>query len=372
MNFNLSESQQLVRDSVYDYLNDNYDFNTHLKQLDGEGTAKSNQWQAMAELGWLSIGLTEDQGGLGGGALDSWALLESYGTSLCPEPVLSSAIICAPMLAESSATSASSVLEQLTSGQARVALAHTESTQYHVNDRIQTIAKKVGDNYQLTGKKIVVPDGGSAEFVIIPALLSEQNNELGLFLVSTSSTGLNKTVLPMADGSSAADFVLNELSLTADDVLFSGAEATQQLELALARAMAGQAAAAVGAMRAVLDITRQYLHDRAQFGRPLSSFQALQHRYADMVIAYERAYSMSILAANCVDSYASEASAQSDLHRAKVVIGQSAHFIGGQGIQLHGGMGMTQEYPVGHYYRKLLLTDTFYGSHQAHLRALSR
>lgn len=373
MNLNLSESQEIVRESVLNYLTDNYNFDTHLKHLNNKSNINDlSRWENIAELGWLSISLSEELGGLGGGALDTWALMKSYGTSLCTEPLLSSAVISAPLLASAKQSNlAKSTLEQMLSGQIRVALAHTEEIHYKPSSRIRSTAKTTENGYVLTGQKKVVPDAGIAAYVIVPCLLTDQNNDLGLFLLPVTQQGVEKNNLPMADGSVAADLSLHDVVLDKSHLLLSGASAKRELELAFARALAGQAAETVGAMQSVLELTRQYLHDRKQFGRPLAGFQALQHRYADMVIAYERAFSMSLLAANCLDEYEKEPkNSLEDLHRSKVVIGQSARLIGAEGIQLHGGMGMTQEYPVGHYYRKLLLNDTFYGSNQAHLNAL--
>lgn len=370
MQLTLSESQELVRESVHNYLADHYEFTQHLALLEKNKTpVLQEQWQSMAELGWLSIALTEEQGGLGGSALDAWALMNSMGSSLCPAPLLSNAIIVAPLLAASRSPLAQEVLQALTSGKVRIALAHTESAHYKAEEKINTTATLTAEGYLLSGHKTLVPDAGHADYLIVPARIDEAS--LGLFLIPKQQTGMKMVRLPMADATSAADIKLEQVHLPATHLLFSKEEAQQQLNLALARAIAGQTAQSVGAMQAVLDLTRQYMHDRSQFGRSLAAFQALQHRYADMVIAYERAYSMSILAANSVDHLNEDpATHWHALHQAKVVVGQSARFIGAEGIQLHGGMGMTQEYPVGHYYRKLLVNDSLYGSHQAHLSAL--
>ncbi|NYT61653.1 acyl-CoA dehydrogenase family protein [Alcaligenaceae bacterium] len=372
MNLVLTQEQQLIRDSVHDYLAGSYDFSAHFAQLDSKTALDAGRWNDMAQLGWLGINVSEGAGGIGGTAMDAWVVMEGLGASLCCEPVLSTAVLSAPLLetAAKNSAEAGKVLAQVLDGKTSVAFAHAESAWGTDFFDLDTVAEPLADGgYRISGKKTLVPGGAGAQWLIVPARIhGAANGDIGLFLVSGEASGLTRVGAPMLDGSWAADLVLDQVTVDVQAVLCLPEAGRGMLKQVMRRAISAQCAEAVGAMRAALAICKSYLLERRQFGKSLAEFQVLQHRYVDMCIAYERAYSMSLLAVDCVDAPTSESDL--DLSRAKVVVGQAARKIGGDAIQVHGGMGMTYEYPIGHYYRKLLLCDVQFGSADEHLQSL--
>lgn len=374
MNLALTQDQQLIRESVLDYLAGAYDFNVHLaRKVSGKGVDAA-RWKDVSELGWLGINVNEAEGGIGGQALEAWALMEGIGAHLFIEPVLASAILSAPILAQAAASSslAREVLTHLLEGKLSVALAYAE-TERGYDPQATACTASLGQNgqYQLQGRKVLVQDGADATWIIVPARLATSASpagELGLFLVRGDAPGVTRERTQMIDGSYAADVNLNAVSVDASALIL--ADAQPVLTAAMRRGIAAQCAEAVGAMRAAIALCRGYMHERRQFGRSLVDFQALQHRFVDMTIAYERALSMSLLAAALINEAADDALLEQELSRVKVVVGRAARKVGGDAIQIHGGMGMTMEYPVGHYYRKLLLCDFQFGTADEHLALL--
>lgn len=372
MNLVLTEEQQLIRDSVHDYLTGSYDFSAHSARLESKTGLDASRWNDIAQLGWLGVNVSEEAGGIGGKAMDAWVVMEGLGASLCFEPVLSTAVLSAPILehAAKSSDTAGKVLAQVLDGKSSVALAYSESARGLGTFDLATVAEPVADGgYRINGKKVLVPDGASVQWIIVPARIgSAADGDIGLFLVSGEAVGLTREGAPMLDGSWAADITLDNVMVDAQAVLGKPEAGRGMLKQALRRAVSAQCAEAVGAMRAALAICKSYLQERRQFGKSLAEFQVLQHRFVDMCMAYERAYSMSLLAVSCVDAPSPESDL--DLSRAKVIVGKAARKVGGDAIQVHGGMGMTYEYPIGHYYRKLLLCDVQFGSADEHLQHL--
>ncbi|WP_267132723.1 acyl-CoA dehydrogenase family protein, partial [Achromobacter denitrificans] len=220
---------------------------------------------------------------------------------------------------------------------------------------------------RVRGRKTLVDNGAQADWLVVTA---RGEAGLALLLVQGGADGLTRSGAPLADGTRSADLVFQDTPAAA--CLASGRQAEILLLRAVYRGLAASCAAALGAMERSLEICREYLHERSQFGKPLAALPVLQHRYVDMLIAAERARSMTLLAALRADEAAAgDAEARRDLSLAKLTVGRSARHVGGQAIQVHGGMGMAYEYPIGHYYRKLLCCDTAFGSQDDHLALLS-
>ncbi len=368
MNLNLSDEQEMIRASVFDYFSTAYGFDRHLERLANPGNAGRAAWQAMGELGWLGLTVPQDDGGLGLGPQETMLLMEGAGAALSTEPLLASAVLAAPLLAGAAAGSpAAQALEAAIAGQASLALAWTESDRGFAPLQADARAERDGQGWRITGRKTLVDNGADADWLVVSA---RGEAGLTLLLVQGNAAGLNRSGAPLADGSLCADLAFDNTPAAA--CLASGQEAEALLLRAVYRGLAASCAAALGAMERALEICRDYLHERSQFGKPLAALQVLQHRYVDMLIAAERARSMTLLAALRADEAAAgDAEARRDLSLAKLTVGRSARHVGGQAIQLHGGMGMAYEYPIGHYYRKLLCCDAAFGSQDEHLALLS-
>lgn len=368
MNLNLSEEQEMIRASVFDYFSTAYGFDRHLERLAQSEPADRAAWQAMGELGWLGLTVPHNGGGLGLGPQETMLLMEGAGAALCTEPLLASAVLAAPLLAGAAAGSpAALALEAAIAGQASLALAWTESDRGFAPLQIDTRAERDGQGWRVSGRKTLVDNGAQADWLVVTA---HGEAGLALLLVQAGADGLTRAGAPLADGTHSADLVFQNTPVAA--CLASGQDAETLLLRAVYRGLAASCAAALGAMERSLEICRDYLHERSQFGKPLAALQVLQHRYVDMLIAAERARSMTLLAALRADEAAAgDAEARRDLSLAKLTVGRSARHVGGQAIQLHGGMGMAYEYPIGHYYRKLLCCDAAFGSQDDHLALLS-
>lgn len=371
MNLSLSDEQRMIRESVFDYFNASYDFDKHLARL-GQGQAPdATRWRMMAELGWLGLSVSDDANGMGMGPQETMLLMEGVGASLNVEPLMATSVLAAPILAatQQSGDAARKALEAVLAGNASLALAWTESAEGFRPLDVQATAETADGGFALSGQKVLVENGADATWIIVPARSAQG---LALLLVDGNAAGLQRTAVSMADGTWCADLRFGRVHVPAGHCLAQGTHAEALLLRAIYRGLAASCAQALGAMDRALAICRSYLHERSQFGQPLARFQVLQHRYVDMLIATERARSMTLLAAIRADEAgAGDADAQRDLSLAKLTVGRSARFVGGQAIQVHGGMGMAYEYPIGHYYRKLLCCDASFGSQDDHLSLLS-
>lgn len=372
MNLQLSEDQILIQRSVQDYFARAHDFDGYLKALEGGQPSGTPAWHDMTEMGWLGMLVPEDAGGMGFGPQEAMLVMEGVGNALLLEPLLPTSVLCAPLLARSGATDlAATVLDSCLQGREVLTLAWEEtSTSWQDPWRIDARVSGDGPAVSLTGRKRLAAHGSLATWLLVSA--RDPQGSPSLWLVDRKNAGVAVTPVRMVDGSHAADIEFEQVRLAAGNLIATGHAAELALRSSLFRGLAATCAVALGAMEAVLRITRQYLHERRQFGRPLADFQALQHRFADMSIAAERARSMTCLAAIRADAAAAgDVSAQRDLSMAKFVVGESSRLVGGQGIQLHGGMGMAYEYPVGHYYRRMLALEPCFGSSNEHLVFLS-
>ncbi|HLR82554.1 MAG TPA: acyl-CoA dehydrogenase family protein [Paenalcaligenes sp.] len=369
MNLTYSDEQEMIRSSVFDYFAADYTFEFFLERIQRTDFPDPAIWQNMAELGWLGFMVSEDHGGLGLGPQEAFLLMEGAGAALNIEPLLSTAIVAAPLLAQGADDAqVNSILTEVIAGQQTVALAWAEKPRGFAPTECATTATRDGAQgvALINGKKILVDNGAGAQWLIVSAV---HEGELGLYLVAADSDGVSRTGTTLADGSHVADIVFTNAPASA--CLATGAQAKELLLQAVYRGLSATCGEALGAMDRILQICRQYLHERKQFGKPLAAQQVLQHRFVDMQIATERARSMAILTAIQADKAAAgDEQAQRDLSLAKYIIGQSARYVGGEGIQVHGGMGMAYEYPVGHYYRKLLCCDARFGSKDDHLSLL--
>ena len=369
MDFNLTDEQQMLRDSARRFVRERYGFEARraLEQSDAGWSAE--HWQTYAELGWLALGLPEHAGGLGFGLTDTCLLTEALGQGLVLEPFISTAVLCARILERAGdAALCTPLLGAVAGGELRLALAHEEPGVQHQRCAATTTARRNASGYVLSGSKTMVLDAPSAHRFIVSACVHDEPG-LALFLVDAQAPGLRLQPYTLIDGSRAGDLLLDGIELPPTALLVPQESGSEVLDEALDRATVARVAEALGAMDAVLRITSDYLKTRQQFGQPIGKFQALQHRMAEMFVEVEATQSILFQALACIDAAPVQRAAAVSV--AKVVAAQAGRFVGGQGIQLHGGMGMTAECAVGHYFKRLVVIDRSYGDAEWHLQRMA-
>jgi len=374
MDFQLSEEQTLLADSVESWLQDKYDFDRWRKLVKTDlGYAEEN-WKTMAELGWLAIPLPEDVGGLGGGAVDAMLLAERFGRHMVAEPYFSTVILGAGLIqAAGDDKQKNEWLPAIAEGKAKWAFAHAEHGSRFALNETRTKVTKAGDGWTLSGKKIVVWDAASADRLIVLARSAGGDTDakgLGLFVVDASGAGVARQDYRTVDNRRASDIEFKNTPVLA--VLGDPANALPAVEAVIDQAIAFMASEAVGAMAALHETTLAYAKTRKQFGRAIGEFQVIQHRLVDMMMQVESARSLALLSALKASAEPKERAKAAAA--AKVQLGRSGRFVGQQAVQIHGGMGMTDELNVGHYMKRLMMLDTAFGNadfHQRRFAALS-
>ncbi|HVV92422.1 MAG TPA: acyl-CoA dehydrogenase family protein [Hyphomicrobiales bacterium] len=374
MDFDLSDEQRLLKESVERLLADRYDMAKRKAYGAGEPGWSRDLWRQYAELGLLAVPFAEEHGGIGGGPVEIMVVMEAFGRSLVLEPYLATMVLGGGFLRHGgSAAQQGALIPKIAAGELTLAFGHVERrSRYDLND-VETRAREEGGGWVLDGAKSVVLHGDSADKIVVTARVSGERRDrdgIGLFLVDGDAKGLSRRGYATQDGLRAAELTLESVRAAGDAVLGEPGKGLAVAERVVDEAIAALCAEAVGAMAEAHRITVDYLKVRKQFGVPIGSFQALQHRAADMTVALEQARSMALFAT----MMASEDDAGAR-HRAvaaaKVQIGRSARFVGQQAIQLHGGIGMTMEYPVGHYFKRLTMIDTLFGDADHHLAQLA-
>ncbi|MBV8118434.1 MAG: acyl-CoA dehydrogenase family protein [Alphaproteobacteria bacterium] len=374
MDFDFSDEQRLLRESVDRLLADHYSFAQRRGYLaEPEGWSRS-LWRRYAELGLLGLPFAEEYGGFGGGAVDIMLVMEAFGRALVLEPYLATVVLGGTALRlVGNAAQKAAILPQIAEGNATLAFAHGErQARYDLSD-VLTTAKPKGEGWVLDGSKSVVIHGDIADRLIVSARSSGERDDpqgLSLFLVDADANGVARRAYPMRDGTRAAEISLSGVEVGADDVLGEPGQAFPAIERIVEAGIAAVAAEAVGAMEAMQAMTLEYLKTRQQFGRPIGQNQALQHRSAEMLIALEQGRSMAMLTAMMVDEPDALERAH-NISMAKVGVGQSARFVSQNAIQLHGGIGMTEEYAVGHYFRRVMVIDHLFGDTAHHLSRIA-
>lgn len=370
MDFKLSEEQILLQDSVSRLFSKVYDFEQRRQYADlPEGWSRAI-WAQLAELGLLALPFEEESGGLGYGPVEMMLVMEAMGRSLVLEPYLSTVVLAGGAIQLAGSTAQKEYwLTRIASGDAVIGFAQAERHSRHSLHDVSTTARRDGDDYLLSGEKILVSHCDSADAFLVVARISGTRHDregLGLFLVDSKAAGLSLKTYRTHDGLHAGDLLMKEVRIGKDAVLGDTDNVVQTLERVRESAIAATAAEAVGAMQASLDMTVEYLQTRKQFGVAIGTFQALQHRAAEMLIQLEQARSMALYAALMVDEKDPVERAKA-LSAVKVQINSSGRFVTQQAIQLHGGIGVTEEYAVGHYFRRLSILDSQFGDTDFHL-----
>lgn len=368
MNFTLSGELVMLQDAVTRFLREKYSFEQR-RTLIGQRASASSIWNGLAELGLFGASLPEELGGLGGGPVDTMVIMEALGHALCVEPYLESAVIGGGLLRRAGGATAGDLLAALMAGRARFALASGEPTSRYGLQNVATSASRTDDGWKLSGTKAVVDAAPDATHILVTARTSGRQRDAGgisLFVVDRErSSDFRMHEYRLIDGRSAADLIFDDLALPADSLLGVQGEALSVLEQVRDEAIAALCAEAVGGMRRMLQDTIDYTKQRRQFGQALASFQVLQHRMVDMYMALEKAVSATYLVTlKLGDDPVSRATAAS---AAKVTIAESCRYIGQNAVQLHGGMGMTDELAVGHYFKRATVIESQFGSRDYHL-----
>jgi alkylation response protein AidB-like acyl-CoA dehydrogenase len=371
LDFEFSDEQRQLHDTVERYLGDRYGFDRYTAVKASAAGWDPEIWRGLADLGVLAITVPTEQGGLGFGPLETLAMMGDCGRSLLLEPLLSSAVIATAALRPfAGEAAAAEMLAGMGAGAKIAVLAHFESGARFESRWVSTRARRSAENYRLDGHKAVVMHAGAADTLLVSARTSGEEGDaqgVSLFLVPRTAPGLVLDAYPTIDGQRAADVYLQGVEVPVAGRLGPEGAALAPIEAALDIGLAALCADAVGVMQALLDATIEYVRTRQQFGQPIGRFQALQHRIADMLIHLEQARSMSYLAAlRCTDEDIGER--RRALSAAKAVIGQAGRFVGQQAVQLHGGMGMTDELKVSHWFKRLTAAQLMFGDSDAHLQ----
>ncbi len=372
MDFDLTDEQRLLRDSVDRLIQNRYGFEARRGfRAEPPGWSRAI-WGQFAELGLLGLPFSEADGGFGGGPVETSLVMEAFGRGLVIEPYLATVIVCGALLRHlATPAQRAQLVPAIAAGERVLAYAQAErQSRYSLND-VTTRAERDGSSWRLHGAKSLVLHGDAADLLLVTARIGGHERErhgIGLFLVDAQGPGVTRRAYPTQDGMRAAEIELNG---AAAEPLGDPGEALPGLERAQDDVLAALAAEAVGVMQAMHDLTVDYLKTRKQFGRPIGDNQSLQHRSVDMYVFLEQARSMSFFA-TMMALHDDADERRRAMHAAKVQIGRSGRHIGEEAVQLHGGIGVTMEYAVGHYFKRMTMIERGFGDTETHLAALAR
>ena len=377
MDFNFTEEQDMVRDGLSRLVRESYDIETRRGVVESESGWRPEIWAQLAELGLLGMAFPEADGGFGGGAIDSMIIMEEFGKGLVVEPYVPT-VVCAGGMFKHAGTDAQKEehIGGIVSGERTYAFAYAEPQgRYDLAD-LQTTAKKDGDGYVLNGHKAVVIGAPWATHIVVTARTGGDRRDkqgISVFVVEKGANGVVTRDYPTVDGRRASEVYFENASVPADALIGEEGNALPLIERVTDEAITAQCAEACGAMKVANEMTVEYSRQRKQFGVPIGKFQVLQHRMVDMFTEYEQSVSMTYLATLKLDE--DERERKLAVSSAKVRVGQAAHHIGQEAIQIHGGMGMTDELAIGHYFKRLTIFDSEFGNVDHHMKrhvALSR
>ena len=366
-----SEERQLLNDSLVDFGSTEYSFE-HWRKLnrvpDGEGFRR-DEGSKYAELGWLGVALPESAGGAGGGMTELGIVMAGAGRFLLLEPFLATLVLGASAIELAGTPAQQSVLEEVGAGKRLLAFCHTEPDSGYSRTHVKAVARRSGSGFVLDGAKGFALHAHVADTLIVSARLGADTGPVALFLVPRTAEGVRLNIAPALDGRLGATMTLSGVTLDATAKLGDGdRDASAIIDQVIDRGVIAVCAEAAGAMAAATQRTVDYLKTRQQFGQPLAKFQVLQHRLVDMSVAGEEARALVHAALQALDDGAPDA--QRAVWFAKVQTAKSARFVGGQAIQLHGGMGMTDELDIGHYYKRLCMCETQFGDGEWYLKQI--
>ena len=373
MDFNFNEEQTLIQNQVSQFIQRDYEWEKRQALVNSDLGFGQDNWKTFAELGWLGISLSEESGGFGGSALESMIIMEEFGKGLVVEPFLETVVLCGGLLdASANNEQKKEILEKVISGDVHLALAFTEpQSRFNLHD-VTTEAKKDGDNYKINGFKSVVMNGPNANSLLVVARTSGNQLDkegISLFLVDPETPGISLRNYPTVDGRRASEITFENVSVSSHNLIGEEGSSLGQLEKSIDEATLAICAEAVGAMEVLYKTTVEYSKTREQFGQAIGKFQVLQHRMVDMFMEYEQCKSLLYMAT--IKNVENAEDAKKSISGLKYQVGKAARFIGQQAVQLHGGMGVTEELNVGHFFKRLTTITTIFGNTHYHLKKYS-
>jgi alkylation response protein AidB-like acyl-CoA dehydrogenase len=374
MDFDLTDDQRLLTDSVTRLLGNEYGFEQRKALLKTETGWSDKLWGQYAELGLLGLPIAEDFGGFGGGPVDIMLLMQAFGRHLVLEPYLATVVLGATAIKlAGSAAQQEEILSGVAAGETKLAFAHSErQARYDMTD-VLTTAKPHAGGFILEGAKSVVLHGDCADKLVVSARTAGDRDDargLSLFLVDGNASGVARRGYTLRDGTRAAEISLSSVQVGREALLGEQDQALGIIIRVTEAGIAATGAEVIGAMETMQAMTLDYLKTRQQFGKPIGENQALQHRAAEMLVAMEQGRSMAMLAAMMVDEPDAEERAR-NIAMAKVGVGQAGRFVSQNAVQLHGGIGMTEEYAVGHFFRRVMVVEHMFGDTAYHLDKLA-
>jgi alkylation response protein AidB-like acyl-CoA dehydrogenase len=369
MDFTLNEEQRMLVATVQRFAADEYDFEARGRRLHEAGGGSPALWRQLAALGLFGLNVPVEHGGIGGGAVETLLVMEQLGRALVLEPFLATGVLAPRLIARHGTTAQRErFLPCIAEGSLRFALGALEPhARYDLAD-IQAAAEPCAGGFVLSGRKAVVLDGDSADWLIVPARTPRADGGVTLFLVDAGAEGVHREGFATLDDQRAAEIRFDRVIVDAAHVIGPVGAGFPLLEWTVDLALAALSAEAVGAMERLTELTCEHLRNRVQFGKPIGSFQSLQHRAADMRIALEQARALALMAAAHVDDD-DRARRRRAASAAKAMAGRSGRTVGQQATQLHGGMGMTDEMACGHYFKRLTAIDMTLGNAAHHVEA---
>ena len=370
MDFTFNEEQTMIQDQVQQFVQKEYDWETRQELSNSDKGFGADNWKTFAELGWLGISISEENGGFGGSAIETMLIMEEFGKGLVVEPFLETIVMSSSVLDKhGNEEHKKEVLGSVISGELHLALAYAEpQSRFNLFD-VVTEAKEDNNNFVINGFKSVVMNGPSANKFIISARTSGNQLDktgISLFLVDSDADGLTKKDYKTVDGRRASDINFENVSIPKESLIGSLNEGLTILDEAIDRSILAISAEAVGAMEVLYKSTVEYTKTREQFGTPIGKFQVLQHRMVDMFMEYEQCKSLLYMATMKNEEGAPDA--KKSISGLKYQVGKAGKFVGQQSVQLHGGMGVTDELNIGHYFKRLTTIGTIFGNADFHLK----
>lgn len=369
MNFDLSEEQQLLRDSVARFIEDNYALETRQHLVASDLGFSEPYWQTMADLGWLGINVPEAHGGIGGNQSDTMVLMQALGQGLVLEPIFASAILGTRAIVDgANDDTCTKLLPSLVSGERRLSVAYAEEQARFDLDDVVTRITPQDDGYRISGRKSMVFHAQGSDYLVVSGRSyggQTDRDGITLLLVDAASEGVRMTSFPTVDGLRASEIEFEDVFVPKAHLLGAEGGGYLLLESIAIDGILALSAEAVGAMEVLYKDTVSYTQEREQFDHPLSDFQVLQHRMVDMFMEYEQC--KSLLYRATLEVVQRGHAALKTVHALKYMVGKVGTFIGENAVQLHGGMGVTEELRVGHYFKRLLVIDAQFGNSDYHL-----
>ena len=369
MNFELSEEQKMIQQSVERFVQENYDLTNRVKISSEDPGYSKEYWGSMADLGWLGLAFDEEDGGFGGNQIDTLVLMEQFGKGLVLEPFLANIVLGGGIIKRAaSSVIKESIIPSLMEGKLQITLAYAEEQSRFDIEDVATAAREEDGGFVINGKKSMVLNAESADKIIVVTRTSGSQvdeNGISLFIVDASSEGVEKQNFPTVDGLRASEITFEDVKVTSEALVGEKDKGFTILQAVVNDAILALSAEAVGAMEVLYKDTVEYTQQREQFDHALSDFQVLQHRMVDMFMEYEQCKSLLFRAT--LETVEDPDHAQRTVHALKHLIGKSGIFVGESAVQLHGGMGVTEELRIGHFFKRLLVIDSQFGNADFHL-----